>query len=407
MKISNWPYFDKEQINAVSDILRRGAVNGNSIETRSFEIEFAKYINVKKAVAISNGSLALSSAYLSIGIGRGDEVITTPRTFVATAASAALLGAIPVFADVDRDSGNLCPKSVEALINKKTKAIIVVHLAGWPADMDSICKLAKKYKLSIIEDCAQAHGAGIYKDGKLKKVGSFGDVSAWSFCQEKIISTGGEGGMITTNNENLYKKILSFKDHGKNVDFLEKQKKLRSKILSVENSDNKKRKDKFVWVHDQFGSNFRLTEIQCCIGRMQLKLLDNWNKLRENNANIITQELDNLSILRIPKVSSTIKHAWYKFYCYLNTEELSSEWTRDRIINEINSFGYPCFSGSCSEIYLEKCFNKKGFYPEKRLPIAKELGETSLMFLIDQTITSENMIQYMNVVKRVLKKAKK
>lgn len=391
MRLSNWPEFDKEQVNAVSNLLRSGAVRGNGVETKSFEKEFAEYINVSKAIAIANGSLALSSAYLSLGIGKGDQVITTPRTFIATASSLALLGAIPIFADVDRDSGNICPKSIETLINKKTKAIVVVHLAGWPADMDKICSLAKKYKLSVIEDCAQAHGAGIFQNGNFKKVGSFGDVSAWSFCQDKIISTGGEGGMITCNNEEIYRKIISFKDHGKNQDFLEK----------------KIKQNKYAWVHDSFGSNFRLTEIQSCIGRIQLKLLEKWNNSRKENAKIITQELGNLSIIRIPILPSSIKHAWYKFYCYLNTEEMSLDWSRERIINEINNNGYPCFSGSCSEIYLEKCFLNSGFAPQKRRPVAKELGETSLMFLIDQTITSEKMLGCMNVVKKVLSKAKK
>ena len=386
MKVSRWPEFSKEQIEAVSKILKKGAVKGNGEQTKLFEKEFAKYISVNKAIAIANGSLALSSAYLAIGIKRGDEVITTPRTFIATASSLVLLGAIPIFADIDRDSGNICPKSIEKLINKKTKAIVVVHLAGWPADMNAISYLAKQHKLCVVEDCAQAHGAGIYENGNLKKVGSFGDVSAWSFCQDKIISTGGEGGMITTNNEKIYKKILSFKDHGKNLDYLE----------------NKQIKNKFAWVHDSFGSNFRLTEIQASIGRKQLQLLDNWNYLRAQNAKIISSELENLSIIRIPKIPAKIKHAWYKFYCYLNSKFLSSSWSRDRIIEEINKIGLPCFSGSCSEIYLEKCFRENGLSPKLRLPIAKELGETSLMFLIDPTISPEKMKEYIKEVKKIL-----
>ena len=386
MKISHWPEFSKEQVNAVCKILKKGAVKGNSEETKLFEKEFARYINVNKAIAIANGSLALSSAYLAIGLGRGDEVITTPRTFIATASSLSLLGAIPIFADVDRDSGNICPESIERLITKKTKAIVVVHLAGWPADMNSITYLAKKYKLNLVEDCAQAHGAGIYENGGLKKVGSFGDVSAWSFCQDKIISTGGEGGMITTNNQEIYRKIMSLKDHGKNIDFLE----------------NKPTQNKYAWVHDSFGTNFRLTEIQACIGRMQLKLLDNWNYLRAQNAKIISSELENLSIIRIPKVPREIRHAWYKFYGYLNLNSISSGWSRDRIILEINKVGFPCFSGSCSEIYLEKCFRQRGISPKQRLPIAKELGETSLMFLIDPTISNAKMKDYINEVKKIL-----
>ena len=186
MKISHWPQFNKEQVDAVCNILKKGAVKGNSEETKSFEKEFAKYINVKKAIAIANGSLALSSAYLAIGLGKGDEVITTPRTFIATASSLVLLGAIPIFADVEKESGNICPKSIEKLINKRTKAIVVVHLAGWPADMNAISQIAKKYNLRIVEDCAQAHGAGIYENGNLKKLEALGMYLHGAFVKIKL-----------------------------------------------------------------------------------------------------------------------------------------------------------------------------------------------------------------------------
>ena len=295
MKISSWPYFDDEQIEKVVNVLKKGKVNSwHGNETKNFEKEFASWSNSKYAIAIANGSLALSSAYLSLNIGEGDEVITTPRTFIATASSISLLKAVPIFADVDINSGNISAENIEPLINKKTKAISVVHLAGWPADMIKIKKLAKQYNLALIEDCAQSHGAKIKLNDNFKSVGSFGDVAAWSFCQDKIISTGGEGGMITTDNNKIFKRIWSLKDHGKSYD------------LSLKKSDSYS----FRWLHDNFGSNFRLTEMQSAIGRSQLNLMNEWHQIRTRNAMILSKILNQISILRIPMPPENMVHAW-------------------------------------------------------------------------------------------------
>ena len=176
-KISKWPFFSEDEIDKAKSVLKSGLVNywtGN--ETKLFENEFAQYCNSSNAIALANGSLALSAAYLSLNLKRGDEIITTPRTFIASASSAVLLGLKPIFADVDINSGLITPETIEPLITNRTKAICVVHLGGWPADMPRICDLAKTYKLKIIEDCSQAHGASIYLEGDktFKSVGSFG-----------------------------------------------------------------------------------------------------------------------------------------------------------------------------------------------------------------------------------------
>lgn len=392
MKISSWPYFDDEQIEKVVNVLKKGKVNSwHGNETKNFEKEFASWSNNQYAIAIANGSLALSSAYLSLNIGEGDEVITTPRTFIATASSISLLKAVPIFADVDINSGNISAENIEPLINKKTKAISVVHLAGWPADMINIKKLAKQYNLALIEDCAQSHGARIKLNDNFKSVGSFGDVAAWSFCQDKIISTGGEGGMITTDNNKIFKRIWSLKDHGKSYE------------LSLKKSDSYS----FRWLHENFGSNFRLTEMQSAIGRSQLRLMDDWHQKRTRNAMILFEILNHISNLRIPMPSSNIVHAWYKFYCYLEEDSLSIGWDRERIINEIREQSYPAFSGSCSEIYLENCFKKNLSKNQKRLKNAKSLGDTSLMFLVHPTITVDEMKEYAFAIKKVLNKAKR
>lgn len=386
-KINRWPYFDQEQIKKVQEILISGNINyWTGSEGKKFESEFADFCGSEYAIALANGSLALSAAYLSIGIKKGDEVITTPRTFIATASSILLLGAKPVFADVDLDSGNITSETILPLINKKTKAISVVHLGGWPAEMAKISDLASSYNIALIEDCSQAHGAEIFN----KKVGSFGDAGVWSFCQEKIVSTGGEGGMITTSDKNIWQKSWSIKDHGKSYE--------RMKIQQ-ENSSS------FKWVHQSLGSNFRLTEMQSAIGRIQLKKLPDWLSKREKNAIFLAKNLKDLNSLRIPLPPNHIKHSWYKFYVYLEEKSLLEDWSRDRIIKEINSLGYPAFSGSCSEVYLEECFQIRSVGPTKRLANAKLLGETSLMFLVHPTITNEQIEKYKNAIKKIIKQA--
>lgn len=390
LKINNWPYFDEEQILKVGAILRSGKVNywsGN--EGKSFESEFAEWCGVKHALTMANGTVSLVAAYKSLGLKKGDYFITTPRSFVATASSGVLLGAQPIFADVDLDSGNITADSIEPLITEKTKIISVVHLGGWPAEMKKICDLANKYKLKVVEDCAQAHGALIDN----KSVGGFGDISSWSFCQDKIISTGGEGGMLSTDNIEIFKEIRSYRDHGKNIESLFKSK-------SQLNGE-------FKYIHDTFGTNYRLSEIQSSLGRIQLRKLKNWTNKRTANAEILIECLKELNNIRIPLPNKNLKHAWYKFYVYLKSECLSDEWSRNRIIREINSAGFPAFSGSCSEIYLEKSFKYNLEINYETLPNARNLGENSLMFLVHPTISFEQMNEYASTIKKVLIKSKK
>ncbi|MDB4485959.1 DegT/DnrJ/EryC1/StrS aminotransferase family protein [Synechococcus sp. AH-707-B22] len=384
--LAPWPQFGDDQIAAAARVLASGQVNSwTGTETNAFEKEFASWCGCRHAIATANGSLALSSAYLSIGIGLGDELITTPRTFIATASSAVLLGAKPVFADVDADSGAISAASIEPLITTRTKAIAVVHLGGWPADMPAILDLAQAHGIAVIEDCAQAHGARIAG----LPVGSFGDVSAWSFCQDKILSTAGEGGMVTTNRTDLWDSMWAFKDHGKT----------HEAVFGHEHPPG------FRWLHERFGSNFRLTELQSAIGRIQLEQLPKWTAVRTRNALLLAEALANCSAVRVPLPSESITHAWYKFYAFVKPEALSDGWSRDRILKEISALGYPSFSGTCSEIYLENCFQNAGIAPLERLPVARELGETSLMFLVHPTISPEQMEAYAQAVRSVMTKA--
>ena len=379
---STWPSYTEEEAAAVHDILISNKVNyWTGQECRLFEKEFAQWVGSKFAVALSNGTVALDIALKAMNIGAGDEVVVTPRTFISSVSCVVSAGAVPVFAEVNPISGNITAETISRVLTPATKAIIVVHLAGFPCDMDPIMELAKKHGLKVIEDCAQAHGAR-YKG---RSVGSIGHVGAWSFCQDKIMTTGGEGGMVTTNDEALWRSMWSFKDHGKSYEAV------------YERNHN----PGFKWLHESFGTNWRMIEIQAVLGRIQLKKMQNWTSYRTNIANSIWETCRQFPALRVPSLScigcssncesapnsSGCVHAHYKCYIYVRPEALAPGWNRDRIIAEINELGVPCYQGSCSEVYLEKAFDGTGWRPEASLPVAKNLGETSLMFLVHPTLT--------------------
>lgn len=383
-----WPVFDETQIDAVATVLRSGKVNQwTGTEVSSFEAEYADHLGRSKAVAVMNGTVALELALIALGIGEGDEVITTPRTFIASASAAIIRGARPVMADVDRDSGNITAETISEVITPRTKAIIVVHLGGWPADMTAIQELAASHGIAVIEDCAQAHGAR--HQGKL--VGSFGDAAAFSFCQDKIITTGGEGGLVALDDEAAWKSAWSYKDHGKGYDTV----------------FHKAHGPGFRWLHDSFGTNWRMTEIQAVLGRLQLSRLDDSVAVRNRNADALRAALATQPLLRIPTTGADDVHAYYKFYVYVELDGLAAGWSRDRIQNEISASGIPVTSGSCSEIYLEAAFESNPLVspPSNRLPVAKELGETSLMFQVHPGITDEQLDRAAGVIRSVVSRA--
>lgn len=383
---SPWPSFTEEEANAVRDVVLSNKVNyWTGQECREFEKEFAVWSGAKYAVALGNGTLALDLALKALGIAENDEVIVTPRTFLASVSSVVTAGATPVFADVNLDSQNIEADKIELVLTTKTKAVIVVHLAGMPADMDSIMSLSEKHGFFVIEDCAQAHGAK-YKG---RPVGSIGHIGAWSFCQDKIMTTGGEGGMVTTNDEALWKKMWSYKDHGKSWDAIYRE----------------EHPPGFRWLHESFGTNWRMTEMQAAIGRIQLQRMPEWIRKRQANALAIDEAVKLSPLVRTVVVPDYIEHAEYKHYVFIRPENLKDGWSRDRIVDEVNANGVPCFQGSCSEVYLEKAFDDTGWRPEKRLPNAVELGETSLMFLIHPTLTQGEINKTCDVLTRVLRGA--
>lgn len=381
-----WPHFSAQDIAAVSRVLASGKVNywtGN--ECREFEREYAEKLGVQHAIALSNGTLALELALYALGIGPGDEVIVTPRSFIASVSCVIMRGATPVFADVDRDSQNITAATIAPKITPRTKAIIAVHLAGWPCNMDTILDLAKVHNLAVIEDCAQAHGSS-YKG---RPAGSMGHINAFSFCQDKIMTTGGEGGLVTTNDKELWSRAWSYKDHGKSYDAVY----------------NRQHPPGFRWLHEDFGTNWRMLEVQGVLGRQCLTQLDDWVSIRRRHAARLNAALANEPAIRLTIPQAEIEHSYYKYYAFVRPEALCSGWSRDRILDEVSRQGVTCLAGSCGEMYLEKAFARNGLEQPERLPVAKELGETSLMMLVHPTLTAEAIEYSAETLKRVLHEA--
>lgn len=380
-----WPHFAPDEVGAAVRVLASGKPNyWGGEEGRQFEREFAAFVGCEYGVAVANGTVALELGLRALGIGPGDEVIVTPRTFIASASAVVMVGGRPVFADVDRDSQNLTLAGVRAALTERTRAIIAVHLAGWPCPLAELRALADERGLFLIEDCAQAHGAR-YAD---KPVGAWGDVAAFSFCQDKIMSTGGEGGLLTTNDPGLFDFAWSFKDHGKGYDAVY----------------NREHPPGFRWLHERFGTNWRLTEMQSAMGRVLLRKLPGWVARRRELAARLSEHLAPLGALRLTPPPPEVYHSYYKYYAFVRPERLREGWDRDRLMAAVAAEGVPCLSGSCSEIYREQAFDGD-LRPPRRLPVARELGETSLMFLVHPTLTGEDIDDVGRAVTKVLEVA--
>lgn len=406
---SPWPSYTDEEAQAVQRVLLSNKVNywtGN--ECREFEREFASWCGTKYAIALANGTLALELALKGLNIGPGDEVVVTPRTFIASVSCVVNAGATPVFADVEASSGNISACTIAQVLTARTKAIICVHLAGWPCDMDPIMKLAEQHSLKVIEDCAQAHGA-LYKG---RNVGSIGHIGAWSFCQDKIMTTGGEGGMVTVNDEQLWRDMWAYKDHGKSY----------AAVYERQHPPG------FRWLHESFGTNWRMLEMQAAVGRIQLRRLSEWTRQRNAHANALAHAFSEFGgkdgPVRIPAFGActtcpdphpkaiaphstcSCLHAQYKFYVYVQQQNLAPGWSRDRIVTTINDAGVPCYQGSCSEVYLEKAFDGGRWRPDKPMSTARDLGQSSLMFLVHPTLTTAEIQRTAVTVTQVLSQAR-
>ena len=383
---SDWPSFTQEEIDAVSAVLRSNKVNYWTGEIgRTFEQDYAAYCGRRHGVAVANGSVALELALHAFGVGSGAEVVTSSRTYIASASCAVMRGAVPVIADVDRDSQCVTADSIRAVLTPRTRAIVVVHLAGWPCPMDDIMAVAEQHDLIVIEDCAQAHGA-CYEG---RPVGAFGHAGVFSFCQDKIITTGGEGGMLVLDDEAAWERAWAYKDIGRSYDA----------------TYGRQHPPGFRWVTESFGTNWRMTEMQAAIGRIQLHKLPGWVEQRRANAHALNSRLRNTPGVRLTLPPGEMYHSYYKYYVFVEAARLKPDWSRDRVMHEINARGVPCNVGSCSEIYLEKAFKDAGLGPAHRLPVARELGETSLAFLVHPTLSDEAIAFTGDVVDEVMRMA--
>ena len=381
-----WPSFTPEEGEAVRRVLLSNRVNyWTGVECGEFEREFAAWVGTPHAIALANGTLALELALKALGIGPGDDVIVTPRTFLASVACVVTVGARPVFADVDPDSQSITADTIARVLTSNTRAILCVHLGGMPCDMDPIMELARERGLKVVEDCAQAHGA-VYRG---RRVGSIGHIGAWSFCQDKIMTTGGEGGMVTTRDRELWLRMWAYKDHGKSWSAVHER----------------VHPPGFRWLHESFGTNARMIEMQAAIGRIQLRRMPEWSACRAANAERLAEACRHSPAVRVPPVPADCSHAFYRFYAFVSPEQLVSGWTRDRILHEISTRGVPCYQGSCSEVYLEKAFDGTGFRPDSRLRHAQLLGESSLAFLVHPSLTDADMERACTVIQEVLRHA--
>jgi len=395
-----WPIFEPDELAAVDAVLRSGRVNyWTGSACRDFEAAWSRAHGANESgtearespdapaalhsLSMANGSLTMDAALRALGIGPGDEVIVSPRSYVASAMCVVLAGATPVFADVDPESGCITPATADAVRSARTRAVIPVHIGGWPCDMPGFVSWARPHGIHILEDCAQSHGGHI--DGRA--LGTFGTFASWSFCQDKIMTTGGEGGMLCTPDADLYKRCWSYAQHGKDHDEA-----FAPHSPAVPGS--------FRWVVQHDGTNLRMTEMQAAIGLRQLQKLPAWSAARRRNSLIMQDALRGLPGLRVPRTPEG--HAHYR--CVAFTEgDLASE-TRDRLLAALHAAGIPAMHGSCAEIYREHAFERRGLRPastrrgrldaDGRLPHARRLGETSLTFLVHHTIDASSMERY-------------
>lgn len=380
-----WPFHTAEEVDAATSVLESGKTNyWTGEQGRAFEREFAAASGCRYGVAVANGTVALELALWACEIGAGDEVVVPCRSFVASASSICRLGAAPVFADVDQDSQNITAQTIEKALSPRARAIVAVHLAGWPCEMGPIMELAEKHGLMVIEDCAQAHGARLSG----RSVGQFGHCAAFSFCQDKILSTGGEGGMLTTNDERIWKRAWSLKDHGKSYD-----------LCGVRPGQTG-----FRWLHTEIGTNWRLTEVQSAIGRAALPRLELDVAARRRNAAQLAERIGAIRGLRAVQPPPHVFHSYYRFYAFVEKQRLLPGWTRDRLIEAIAAEGVPCSAGSCGEIYREKAFEAL-VSVTRRLPVAAELFDTSLAFLVHPTAAERDMDDVCLAVEKVSARA--
>jgi dTDP-4-amino-4,6-dideoxygalactose transaminase len=351
----------KEELLAVSKVIKSGNLTQGK-KVAEFEQAFAKFIGAKYAVAVSSGTSALYLSLLALGIGKGDEVITTPFSFIASSNAILYTGAKPVFVDIDEKTFNIDTKLIERRITKKTKAILPVHLYGLPCDIKNILSIARKHQLFVIEDACQAHGASFGN----QMVGTFGNLGCFSFYATKNMTTV-EGGMITTNSQKLAEKLLLLKNHG----------------------------SKIKYQHEILGYNFRMTDLNAAMGLEQLKKLQNSNKIRVNNANYLTQHLSKNKNLEVPFVPPGFSHVFHQY-----TIRLGENINRAKIIAALDKKGIQTGIYYRLPIHQQKLYQSLGF--KDKLPVAEKAAQSVLSLPVHPYLTKTELKRIVSVLSSIL-----
>ena len=384
-----WPAPGDAEVAAVERVLRSGNINyWTGSEGRALETKCAASLGRAHAVAVANGTLALELALRAFGIGAGDEVVVPARTFIATASAAVAVGAIPVVADIDPDSGNLTAETVAEVLGPRTRAVIPVHLGGWPVDMAPLLELAAGRDLVVIEDCAQAHG-GAYRGRPVGALGSH--AAAFSFCQDKIVPVG-DGGLLVLDDKDAYRRAWEYKDHGKSM-------------AKTSDPEFMSQPGVFKFIADSFGSNWRLDEMSAAVARVGFASLPVWHERRTGNALRLAEGLSGVPGIRVPLPGVDTVHAFYRLYARVVPEVLAPGWDRDRIVRSVAAEGVPCQYGTCAEIYREEAFAKAGLGPAGRLPGASAAHETTLAFFVHPTIAAADVDDAVAAVVKVMEVA--
>jgi dTDP-4-amino-4,6-dideoxygalactose transaminase len=367
--LPGWPQFSEKGKKAILQPLESGQVNyWTGTRGMEFEEKWAAFHGVQFAISCNSGTSALHTALAAMGIGPGDEVIVPSYTFIASSFCVVQAGAIPVFADVNKNDHCISPKDIEKKITKRTKAIIPVHLYGNICDMDPIMALAKKHKLLVLEDCAQAHG-GTYKG---RKVGTIGHAGAFSFCQSKSFTTGGEGGAVITDDEEIGWQCRSFRDHGYDV-------RERMRLLELE--------AKLPYIHNRVGYNYRLTEMQSILGIYELERFENWNlKNRQRNGQILIDELSNVpQIMYLPVHNEKRRNGFFVFPMTLDLKKLNCDIKT--FLAALTAEGVPNHPVFWPQCYAERAYREhNGFGAKAKFPFRSK------------EYTTPASVQYKNVV---------
>jgi dTDP-4-amino-4,6-dideoxygalactose transaminase len=367
----NRPIFGQEEKDEVRKVLDSGIVTnrlGEGPMNKAFQEELAKFIGVKRVLTVNSGTAALHSALLAVGVKNGDEVIVPPFTFIATANVALLAGAKPVFADIEPRTYTLDPNKLKKAITKKTKAVIPVHLYGHPADMDPLMELAEDKGIYVIEDCAQSIGA----EYKGKKTGSIGHMGCYSFYASKNITTG-EGGAVTTNDDELAEKVWKIRRHG----------------------------EKEEYQCEMLGHNYRMPEIEAAIGRVQLRKLPSFMEARTKNANALTEQLGDLTTIELPIKEEWAKHAWYLYTTRVRKQK--SPIQRKDLLKQLNEHGITAAAYYESPIHLSPYYVKMFNYKRGAFPESESAAEEVMSIPCHPAVTSEDISKMTDLLASILK----